>query len=107
VDLAWRGYEDEQTQFIPYWDSAKWFEVETTGVLASLYLKRDRALLAVGNQRDQAADCRLGLARVLRLLPRAVRARDAVTGGALDLERGRLRFELPARGWRLVELSVP
>lgn len=104
VDLALRDYEDDQTSFIPYWSDSPLYRVTPPPVLGSLYLKTDRALLVLGSQTEEAARCQVDLARLQRQLPARATARDPVTGEALPLVDGVLRLDLPARGWRLVEL---
>jgi hypothetical protein len=105
VDRAFGDYEDAQTRFIGYWEKSPLYTVEPARVLGSLYLKPDRALLALGNQTEQDANCRVSLRELLKALPTGVTARDAVTHEALPLNGTHLRLEMPGRSWRLVELS--
>ena len=107
VDLALGNYEDDQTRFVPYWEESGLYSVAPTEVLGSLYLKRDRALLVLGSQTEEPVRCEVGLANLLGELPPGAQARDAITGDRMELSRGRLRFRLTGRQWRMVEFTRP
>ncbi len=107
VDLAWADYEDEQTRFIPYWEQSPLYAVAPPEVLGSLYLKPDRALLVLGSQTEDRVRCEVDVGKLLGKLPAGAEARDAVTGEPVEIARGKLRFRLPGRQWRMIELKRP
>jgi hypothetical protein len=107
VDLALGNYEDEQTHFIPYWEGSDLYSVAPTGVLGSVYLKRDRALLVIGSQAEESVRCEVEIGNLLEKLPPEAQARDAITREPVGLSRGELRLRLPGRQWRMIELVRP
>jgi len=107
VDEAWSDYEDRDTRYLPYWERSELYTVAPGTVLGSLYLKRDCALLVLGSQTEQPAECQVGIARLLRLLPPGVEVCDAITGEALASSSGALSLPLSGRGWRMIEIKQP
>jgi len=104
IDLAWAPYEDDLTRYVPYWEHSELYSVQPAAVLGSLYLKPDRALLVLGSQTEEGAECRIKVQRVLGELPPGTGAYDARTGERLGLINGELSLRLPGRTWRMVEL---
>lgn len=107
VDRALGPYEGADTRFIAYSDRERPWTLEPASVLASAYLRRERALVVLGSQTEEDTACTLDVRPLLRLLPPGSVARDALTGEAIPEETGRLRFPLVGRGWRMVEVMPP
>ena len=104
VDKAFDSYEGDHTRFIGYWERSALYSVAPGNVLGSLYLNPDRALLVLGSQTEATTQCTVDLRGALAKLPRGLQARDPMTGDALEMGDGKLRFELAGRMWKLVEL---
>jgi hypothetical protein len=104
VDLAWGTYEDAATRFIPYWARSSLYAVNPASILGSLYLKRERVLLVLGSQTEQAEMCQVDVSPALRSLPAGVTARDAITGEALPMDAGKIVLPIEGRGWRMIEV---
>ncbi|MBI2302562.1 MAG: hypothetical protein HYU66_26960 [Armatimonadetes bacterium] len=102
ADRVLEGYQDLETRFIGYWAKSDLYRVDNPRVVASLYLRPERALLVMGSQSEEAVTCRLDLGGLLRRLPGA-KVRDAISGVEL---RAPLVLALPARGWRMLEVSA-
>jgi hypothetical protein len=107
VDRAWADYEGEDTRFVPYWEKSPLYAIQPPQVLGSLYLKRDRALLVLGSQTEEAVPCKIAVTGrqggVALPFPPGTPARDAITGESLAMKEGTLTFDLPGRSWRLIE----
>jgi hypothetical protein len=107
VDLALAGYEGEGTRFVGYWERSPLYRVEPPEVLGSVYLRRNRALLVVGSQTEEALQCQVQVRGLLQRLPPGTQARDAITGEGVRMREAALAFSLPGRSWRMVELAAP
>jgi len=104
VDCALAAYEGAETRFIGYWERSPLYSIEPAPVLASLYLKPDRALLVLGSQTEADTEVEVRIGKLLEALPEGVTVRDAISGETLALQAGRLRLSMPGRRWRLIEL---
>ena len=105
VDRALAPYEDSGTRFIGYWERSPLYTVNPPQALGSLYLRPDRALLAIGSQTEAEAEVEVRLGRLLERLPPGCTARDPITGQPVPRARNQVSFPLPARGWKMIELK--
>jgi hypothetical protein len=98
-------YQDEQTRFVPYWEQSPLYRVSPAGVLASVYIRNEQALLVLGSQIEQATECRIDLSGVLAALPAGAGICNPITGEAYSTNQGAFTLTLPGRGWRLLEVG--
>jgi hypothetical protein len=90
-------------QWHPYWKNAGLVAPQADTVKVSLYTQPARALLVVANLsagEAKAAQVKLNGARLG--LPAAAKAKDALSGAALDFADGQLTVPLGAMRMRLV-----
>lgn len=76
-DPIWRFWDRfgiEDARMIGYWEDGCPVRTDTGSVFATVFLRKDRALIAIGNFGDRPADCRLKMDwRALKLDPKHVR----------------------------------
>ena len=99
------NYQDEQTKLIPYWDNSTLYKLNTEKVLASVYLKPEKALMVIGSQTEDTSDCTISVSRLLKRLPVGVKASNAVTGEAVDIKQGIVSLEIAGRNWMMIEFK--
>lgn len=104
VDKAWADYQDNQTTYLPYWDKSPLYKVSPGKVLASVYLKKDKALLVFGSQADKKSECVVDVAGLLEKLPGNMCVYDAITCNKLKMADGKFSFVMQPLQWRMIEL---
>jgi hypothetical protein len=105
VDLALAPYEDEETRFLPYWSPECPVKVTPGTVLGSAYVRPERALVVIGNQRDETASCSVDIRALLDALPAGpVAIWDPIKGEAIAQVDGTIELDLAGRGWQMIEL---
>ncbi len=105
VTKALMDYQDAKTRFIPYWDKSPLYKVSNKDILASIYIKPDRALVVVGSQTEKTVDCSINIGPVLKKLPSMVKASDATTGEGIEINKGTISIPIGGRSWRIIELK--
>jgi hypothetical protein len=76
---ALEDYQDTATAWVPYWANSPLYRVSPSGVLGSMYLKKDRAMLVFGSQTEDASECTVDISGLLGRLPKGVEVHDPAT----------------------------
>jgi hypothetical protein len=95
---------DDTTRYIPYWDKSKLYSVSPSGILGSVYLNKDKALLVFGSQTEKDTVCSVNIAGLLGKLPKGIQAYDAISNEKLEITSSKIHFDILARNWRMIEL---
>ncbi len=99
------NYQDDKTRFIPYWDNSTLYKVNAKNVLASVYLKPDKALMVIGSQTEDPSDCNISVAQLLKKLPIGVTASNAITGETIEISKGIISLPIAGRNWKMIEFK--
>jgi hypothetical protein len=105
VRQAQRRFGIAQARFLPYWEAGGPLRLGRRELLASAWVKPGAMLVAVVNRGGRGIEARLQL-KAAGARERLVGARDALTGKELPVESRGLALSVPARGFRLVCLSI-
>ncbi len=104
VTQALERFDDKQTTFIPYWDKSSLYKVTPGNILASVYLKKNSALIVMGSQTTEPTTATLNINNLLKKLPDGAIIRDIMTGEDLTPASGVLTLNMPGRGWKGLEI---
>ncbi|MCF7838786.1 MAG: hypothetical protein K9N49_09165 [Candidatus Marinimicrobia bacterium] len=102
--FAW--LESEKAVHLPWWeDDAYIATAPTDGVLTAVWLRQgERALVSISNLPKEPRTIEVTLDLAAMGLPDAV-AEDAIVGGAVPLDNGRMTIEIEGQRWRLIKLA--
>jgi len=94
-------------EFLPYWSNSAYVTVTPERCYASLYLRGDKALLAIVSNLSKVqatVSVRLNLS-ALGLQGRELTARDAMGGADIRVADGAFDIVLPPMGWQYVRIQ--
>ena len=105
----WSMYGDNlnQARWLPYWENQDYVRTNAPQVKASLYSRGAKGLMiVVSNLGKDETEARVTIALDrLGLKAGATEAKDALTGGAVAVERDTLRVALRPMDWRLIHVA--
>jgi hypothetical protein len=94
---------DAAAEFVGYWELEGLANAAPDGAYVSLWRRPEAVLAQVSNVGREAATVRAQFDLEALGIDGAA-AEDAITGEAIPIDEGAVSFELPAEGWRLVEV---
>jgi hypothetical protein len=101
-----RRFDIATARFVPYWEAGGPVRMSNPDLLASGWARRGTALLVLVNRGPRAAQSRLQLRPAVGHRPMRD-ARDALTGESLVVDESGFWVSVPARGFRLLQVSTP
>lgn len=106
TSALWKVYDQfpfKDAKVYAYWSNAEILTCSPTGIYATAYQKpKDGLLLFISNLGDNKSDVSV---RLIQALPSKCKAWDALTGEAITLQNGTLRFPLETWRYRVVRVQ--
>ena len=91
--------------FLPYWQWEMANKLSDNKLLLTLYLKSDKALLAVGNLATESQKAVIPITEIKRMLPEYKTITDPMDGLPVADESGNITFEVGPKDFRLLFLE--
>ena len=98
----------KESEWLPYWRNGEFAHVTPRGAYAGLYRHKQNGVLAVLSNLGTAGTVvklQLNLAR-LGLSRKELVARDALNGGKVRINEGRIRCRIPSFGFRVLRIRT-
>ena len=97
------GIADKDVEFFPYWKNEKYVKSSNDNVKVSLYRKRGKIFVIIGNisKTQQDAQVKLNLEEI-GTVKNPKKVFDGITDEALEMNEGILAVKLPPRDYKMI-----